>query len=157
MVALEALHDDGVLRIVASRNLMVNVWFSAPTVAQVRAFGRVGVALTRKHPRGAGLINVMLRGKASFSEDVREELVKLMKTGIFRLGTAHIVLADGFTGTAVRAFMSTVILLGRPSVPNKVFGDLNAAAAWYAPLLAGGAEAWSAAEIAALVQQVTTS
>ena len=69
-------------------------------------------------------------------------------------GAAHVILASGFTGTAVRAFMSTVILLGRPAVPNKVFSEPSAAAAWHLPLLAQGTEAWTAAEYAALVQQL---
>jgi hypothetical protein len=155
MTELETLHEDAVLRIVSSRNVLVNVWSSAPTIAQVRAFARAGTAVTRRHPRGAGLINLALRGRASFSEEVREELVKLMKQGLFRLGAAHIVLVGGFTGTAVRAFMSTMILLSRPAVPHKVFGDPKAAAAWLAPLLTGGTEAWSAAEITGLLQQLT--
>jgi hypothetical protein len=146
------VHTDATFTIFTSRNVHVNVWCNAPTVEQIRIFSRAGTAMARKNPRGAGLVNVMLRGTPSFSEEVRDETVKLMKQEAFRLGTAHVVLLGGLTGSAVRAFMSTVMLLARPAVPNKVFGDAETAAAWLAPLLSQGAEAWSPAEIVALVK-----
>jgi hypothetical protein len=86
---------------------------------------------------------------------VRNETIRMMKqTELFNLGSAHVILVGGFTGTAVRAFMSTTILLSRPRRPNKVFGEPEAAAAWLAPLLARGGEPWSRAKLAALVAQV---
>lgn len=157
MAALEPIHADPTFRIFSARNLQVNVWTGPPTVDQMRSFERAGIAISRRHPRGAGLINVMLSGKASFSQEVRDETVRLMKTtNSYRLGSAHVVLVDGFTGTAVRAFMSTVMLLGRPPSPNKVFGDVESAAQWLVPQLALGAEAWSTAEIVSLVKQAAT-
>ena len=155
MAELETVHTDSTLRIVISRNVQANVWSNAPTVEQMRLFGRVGVAQMRPHPRGTGLLNLIVGGTPSFSEAVRAETVKLVKQpGIFSLGAAHLVLVGGFTGTAVRAFLSTVLLLGRPPCPNKVFGDPETAAAWLAPLLAQGAERWSQAELIALVAQL---
>ena len=153
MAELAIVHTDAILRVLTSRNVQVNVWSNAPTVEQIRIFGRSGVSLARRNPRGAGLINLMLKGTPSFSEEVRDETIKLMKQGSFRLGTAHVVLLGGLTGSAVRAFMSTVTLLARSPVPNKVFGEPEAAAAWLAPLLAQGAEAWSPVELVALVKQ----
>lgn len=154
MAELETVHTDATLRIVTARNVQVNVWSNAPTLEQMRVFGRVGAALARQHARGSALINVIVGGTPSFSEPVRDETVKLMKQAeLYNLGSAHIILVSGFTGTAVRAFMSTAILLGRPHRPNKVFGEPEAAAAWLAPLLAPGAEPWSQAKIAALVAQ----
>jgi hypothetical protein len=155
MAEPETVHDDPVLRTVNARNVQVNVWLGAPTIVQVRAFGRASAALARKHPRGTALVNLMMQGKASFSEEVRDELVKQMKLDTFRLGAAHVVLASGLTGTAVRAFLSTVILLGRPGIPTKVFSDTKSAAAWHLPLLAQGAEAWTLAELTALLEKTT--
>jgi len=157
MAVLETAHSDSTLCIVTTRNIQVNIWSNAPTVVQVRAFGRASATITRRHLRGAGLINLIKSGKATFSEEVREELVKLMKTSVFLLGASHVVVVGGLTGTAVRAFMSTVILLGRPAVPNKVFSEPKAAAAWHVPLLAQGAEPWSAAEFVALLEQAQLS
>jgi hypothetical protein len=155
MAELETVHTDSTLRIVTARNVQVNVWSNAPTLEQMRVFGRTGVAHARQHPRGTGLINLVVRGTPSFSEPVRAEAVKLVKDeGIFSLGGAHIILIGGLAGTAVRAFMNTAILLGRPRRPNKVFGEAETAVAWLAPLLARGAEPWSRAELAALVAQL---
>jgi hypothetical protein len=156
MAALEPIHADATFRIYSARNIQVNLWADAPTVEQMRAFGRIGTAHARRHPRGAALLNLMLSGTPSFSEEVRDETVRLMKLqDMFRLGAAHVVLLDGFKGTAVRAFISTVMLIARPPVPNKVFGDAESAAAWMLPMLAPGAEAWTAVEIVSLVKQAT--
>lgn len=154
MPALEPVHVDATFRIFSARNVQVNVWADAPTVEQMRAFGRAGAAHARRHPGGAALLNLITSGTPSFSEAVRDETVRLMKLpDVYRLGAAHLVLLAGFKGTAVRAFLSTVMLLGRPPVPNKVFGDAESAAAWMMPLLAPGAEAWSPEEIVSLVKQ----
>jgi hypothetical protein len=156
MSALEPVHNDATFRIYSARNIQVNLWADAPTVDQMRAFGRIGAAHSRRHPQGAALLNLITSGTPSFSEAVRDETVRVMKVSdMFRLGAAHLVLLEGFKGTAVRAFLSTVMLLGRPPIPNKVFGDAESAAAWMIPLLAPGAEAWSPVEIVSLVKQAT--
>ena len=155
MAELEIVHTDSTLRIVTARNVQVNVWSNAPTLEQMRVFGRVGAALARQHARGSALINVIVGGTPSFSEPVRNETIRTMKqTELFSLGSAHVILVGGFTGTAVRAFMSTTILISRPLRPTKVFGEPETAAAWLAPLLARGAEPWSQAQLAALMAQV---
>lgn len=155
MAELETVHTDSTLRIVLARNVQVNVWSNAPTLEQMHVFGRTGVAHARQHPRGTSLINLVVRGTPSFSEPVRAEAVKLVKhAGIFTLGAAHIILLDGLASTAVRAFMNTVILLGRPIRPNKVFGEPETAIAWLVPLLAQGAERWSPTELGAVIAQL---
>jgi hypothetical protein len=155
MAELETVHTDSTLRIVTARNVQVNVWSNAPTLDQMRAFGRIGAALARQHPRGTGLINLVVRGTPSFSEAVRAEAVKLVKqSALFSLGGAHIILLGGLAGTAVRTFLNTAILLGRPQRPNKVFDEAETAIAWLTPLLARGAEPWSRAQLAALVAEL---
>lgn len=155
MAELETVHADSTLRIVIARNVQVNVWSNAPTLEQMHVFGRTGVAHARQHPRGTGLINLIVRGTPSFSEPVRAEAVKLVKQSeIFSLCAAHVILLGGLASTAVRAFMNTAILLGRPTRPNKVFSEPETAIAWLAPLLARGAEPWSHAELAALMAQL---
>lgn len=156
MAALETVHTDATFRIFCSRNLQVNIWADAPTITQMRAFGRFGAAHARRHPRGAGLINLITSGTPSFSEEVRDATVKLMKEpDMFRLGAAHVVLLDGLKGSAVRAFLSTMMLIGRPPIPNKVFSDAESAARWLGPQLAPGAEAWSQLELVQLIKQAS--
>ena len=158
MAALETVHADTTFRIFRSRNIQLNVWKDAPRSEHMREFRRIGAVHNRRHPQGSGLINMILSGTPSFSSEVRDETVKLMKeTSMFRLGTAHVVLVGGLSGTSVRAFLSTVMLLGRPPLPNKVFGDMNSAAGWLAPRLAESAEVWSPAALVALMQEVKAS
>jgi hypothetical protein len=158
MTELETVHADSILRVVTSRNVQVNVWSNAPTLDQMLVFGRTGTALKRRYPRGTGLINLIVDGTPSFSEPVRAEVVRLMQQPeIFSLGAAHLILVSGFSGTAARAFLSTAILIARPRRPNKVFSQPEPAAAWLAPLLAGGAEPWTPAAIVALVARVVAA
>ncbi len=155
MAELVTVHADSTFRIVTSRNVQVNVWSDAPTLEQMFVFGRTGAAHARQHPRGTALINLIVSGTPSFTEPVRAEAIKLVKeSAIFSLGAAHVILVSGFAGTAVRAFMSTAIMVGRPNRPNKVFGELAPAAAWLAPLLTKGAQPWSSAALMALVAQI---
>jgi hypothetical protein len=154
MTELETVHADPTLRIITSRNVQVNLWSNAPDLEQMRLFARASVAHGRRFPRGTGLLNLIVGGTPSFTEPVRAEVIKvMMQPELFSLGSAHVILLGGFSGTAARAFMSTVILLARPRRPNKVFGEAEPAIAWLAPLLAGGAEPWSPAALDALVTQ----
>lgn len=153
MTDLEVIHSDAALSVVIARNVQVNTWTDAPTVEHLRMLSRTSTALSRKNPRGAALINLMVRGTPSFTQEVRDETVKALKQNYFRLGTAHIILLGGFSGTAVRAFMSTATLIARPQDPHKVFSEPEAAAAWLAPLLLQGAEAWSPVALVTLVKQ----
>lgn len=79
MPALETVHTDATFRIVYSRNVQVTAMSHPPTAEQMRMFGRAGTALGRRHPSGAALINLITGDKADFSEDMREETVRLMK------------------------------------------------------------------------------
>lgn len=45
---------------------------------------------------------------------------------------AHVILAEGFKGTAYRVISSTIVLLARPTMPTKVFGDTRSVAGWLA-------------------------
>jgi hypothetical protein len=91
---------------------------------------------------------------------MREEMIKLLKDPKLQgaVGNAHVVNAAGLAGTAVRTFLSTVLLVARPTAPHKVFANLAEGAAWLAPLLAKDAkdgQLWTAAEILAAASVVS--
>jgi hypothetical protein len=114
--------------------------------------------LHRTNLKGSALVNLAVGGTPRFSDGVREETVKLMKhPSFYSLGAAHIVPVAGLAGTTVRAFMSTMILIGRPASPNKVFSDLDSGARWLVRLLAGGRSPWTAAEIKEAVAAVSAA
>jgi hypothetical protein len=92
-----------------------------------------------------------------FSDAMREELVKLLKDPkIQGVGAAHVVDIPGLSGTAVRTFISTVLLVARPGAPHKVFGKISEGAAWLVPLLSNEGQPWTAAEIVAAAGAVSS-
>jgi hypothetical protein len=61
---------------------------------------------------------------------------------------------ESLGGVAARAFLSTVLLLGRSPSPNKVFREPADAAAWLAPLATTAREAWTPDQILAAFAEV---
>jgi hypothetical protein len=136
---------------VEHRNVAVVGWREAPEVADIRAWHRLGQTMTREHGKCA-CIDIVLRGTPRFSDEVRrasEELARDPK--IFELGFAHAMLMPGLGGSAVRAFIGTILLVTRPPVPAKVLGDVSAAVEWLLPKLGG---AWTAQELRAVCEHV---
>lgn len=140
MTELRVLHRDPTLTIAVADNLQISVWRDAPTLAQMRAFSRAAHDVRRVHSRGAALFNAVLSGTPRFTDEVREEARRLTMEGEFTLGVAHVILVGGLGGVAARAFLATVVLLGRPREATRVFGEVPAAASWLAAQLALAAE-----------------
>lgn len=126
---LETIYEDETSRQAYVGPLHIAAWFDAPTLSQMRVYGRHAVALAARHERTA-LMTLIVKGRPSFDPAVRDEVKRLTSRGIHRAGTAHVVLATGLVGAAARAFMSTSVLVGRPNTPTKVFGDLDEAGIW---------------------------
>jgi hypothetical protein len=124
-------YEDDRLRIITADNVQIAGWFDAPELAHLRTLDRCFKRLKREIEGAIVFVNVVVSGVPKFSAEVREEAARQAADFDERdLATCHIILVDGFTGTAVRAFMSTATLLGRPTHPTKVFGDLPGAARW---------------------------
>lgn len=151
-------YEDATLRLWTQRELLVASWFDAPTIAQMREVGRAGRALGAASPRGSALANVIVGGVPRFTDEVRDEGIRIARDRTFRRGSCHLILASGLGGAATRAFLSMVLLvgmkaltfrsgaggLGKGAPRSKVFGEVGAAAAWTAELLGGE---WSSAEV----------
>lgn len=137
--------DDGVLRLGVDRNLMVVGWTDSPEADHLRALGAAAQKLARSYPKGSALLDVLIRGTPKFHDRVREETVKVIHDpGNFTLGVGHLILVEGLAGAAIRAFLSTAMLMGRGHRPRKVFADPRDAAAWLARNLSLGSETWTA-------------
>src|SRR5262245_7592818 len=144
-------YEDPTLLVAVHRSLMLVRWCDAPTLAQARAFSRLSYELARAEPRGSALLNVIVRGTPPFTDGVRDEVVRMTSDAtLFTLGAAHLVLLSGLASTAVRAFLSTMLLLGRPKNPARVFGDAGSAADWLSERLALGAAPLLRTDILAL-------
>ena len=143
----ETLHEDGSLRVVNRKNLGVAVWSASPDVSQIRALYRISDRFARNKAAGHALLSVVVRGTPTFSQEVRDELVKLLRHRSYTLGTAHLILLEGLGGTAVRAFMSTVLLLARPPAPHRVFGKQDEALGWLLAQLRNAPDVWTQQEL----------
>lgn len=151
----EILYSDDVLRIAQHRNLLILSWAEAPTLTHMANCERAARGANRLNPDGIGLLCLMLSGGIPrFPDDVREEVAKFNRNpALFPLGVANVMLVTGLAGVAVRAFVSTASLLGRPAVPTKTFADLVDAADWLAPLLrTPSAPRWNPGDLKALAQ-----
>jgi hypothetical protein len=127
------LFHDAILHLVEERNLLVAAWRDAPRMTQMRQTALGSMTLSERFPTGVGFVNLVLSGTPSFSPEVLEEAAR--QTRDERAAThvvAHVVLVPGFAGSATRAFLSTVILLGRPRAATKVFSDAGEASTWLA-------------------------
>ena len=129
--------QDG-LHVVSVERVLFALWEVVPTMASMR---RLQVAGDRHRDTLNGrkqvFVNVVEGGIPNFTDEVRKEAVRhAQRSAPWRLATAHIVLIPGMRGVAVRSFMSTMLLLGKPPVPTRVFNDMTQAAQWLAAALA---------------------
>ncbi|MFT3776460.1 MAG: hypothetical protein QM820_64795 [Minicystis sp.] len=152
MTRPETLFACPQVEIFASRNLLMLAWHEAPTVGVMREVARAARTVARQHPAGSGVMNLFLRGTPRFTDEVRDEVVKIERdSSLFPLGVARVILLPGLAGVAVRVFLNTVTLLARHTTrPVQAFGEVQEAAAWLAPKVSAGGEAWTAGEIVAL-------
>ena len=159
MATAEILYTDTEMQIAVHRNLLLIAFCDAPSAEQIRECGRVARSLARKHPGGIGLLNLVLSGKPNFTNEMREEAVKLNRDpSLFRLAIADVVLIPGLVGVAARSFLSTVTLLSRSANPRSAFGNLEDTDAWLVPRLAGGGgERWARGDIVAVSQPIVTA
>ena len=150
------MHEDATLRLGVSRNLLIMAWSSTPESPQLRALTRAIASLATKHRHDCGTLNLVVAGIPRFTEEVRDELVKILRDPRHQVrASAHVVLTEGLAGVTTRAFLSTVTLLARSTTPHKVLGDVKQAATWMAPLLSAGSVQWSVDDIVAAQGEVT--
>lgn len=151
MGPLEIVYEDETSRQGYSRNLHVVVWYDAPTAEQMHEFGRRAEAIRERNPDGTGLMNLVVSGTPRFGADVREAAREHTERGIHNIGAAHVILVEGLLASAVRGFLGTIVLLGRPKNPTKVFATIDDAARWMTGNCAKiGGQTWGADELAAL-------
>ena len=132
-----------------AENLALALWIGMPSVDDVRACIEMGERGKDKWAGETLFVNSIpprRKGdppvRADFSAPVRSELTEFAKhDDIHLLGTAHLVMVDGFLGAAVRTFLNTITLVARPTTPTKVFAELQDSAQWLSD--AGGPVTWT--------------
>lgn len=144
----EILHEDKILRVATRKNVVLAVWNDVPTVTQIRAFQRASELVAKRGQKDELLLSTVVRGVPKFTEDVRDEMVRMVKNrSLYPLGTTHLILLDGMAGTAVRAFLSTVKLLSRLPTPTGVFSKTDEALLWSLDRLRGSQQRWAYSEL----------
>ena len=83
----------------------------------------------RREQGHLALLNIVIGGTPKFSAEVRELAATRMRDGTYDV-VAHVILLPGFVGSATRAFISTITLLGRVNGPSKIVADLHTAVDW---------------------------
>lgn len=83
-------------------------------------------------------VNIIYAGVPSFSEDARRGVKYATEKIGKRVALGFVILVPGFGGAAIRAFVSTSMLLARSKNPIKVFSSVEAAAPWLAEHLVDG-------------------
>ncbi len=145
-MALVVRHRDEILTVATERGLCVVRWADAP---KPQHFPIVTAAFRVAAEPRAGLLNVVdARGKLPrFNDEVRRAAADLARAMTpISSGTAHVLLLDGFTGAAVRMFLSTLTLLARGGPPTTVHSSIAEGAAWLASQTAGGHTAQAIAD-----------
>ncbi|MEM7153819.1 MAG: hypothetical protein AAF799_13305 [Myxococcota bacterium] len=150
---MESHYADARVRLASYRNVVLAVWWDAPRVLQMQHYRKVLMLLRERHPEGIGGINTVVGGTPTFPADVRAESAKLTEDALLDFGLAHIMLMRGLAGTAVRAFLATMLLLGRSKQLTKVFDKEDLGVDWVAEQMASkDVECDKAAVMAALAE-----
>lgn len=146
--------ENATARIAISRNVVTAIWFDAPRVkTELREMERAGKRVQAQYKQGSALFNVIVSGTPSFSQEVRDEVTRITADDtLFNLASAHVLLVDGLVGSAVRAFLSTALLLSRTKTPNKVFANVKTSAGWVCERLTAGSESWKVEDLVAFVE-----
>lgn len=144
------MFEDSVMRLAVHRNLLVVVWFGPPTIEHVSTMERAARELLVEHPGKTGLLNVAIGDIPSLDGAMRAEVARIARDRtLVGVGIAHLILTPGPLGSALRVFMSTVILVSKPPFPMRMLPSLDVAAAWLEPKLNAVTPGWTKAEIVA--------
>lgn len=134
------------------RNVGLAGWRGAPSAQTFVRGTRWDARFLRVSQRRAGAL-IVVTGRPDFADDTRRAANKLAsEPKIFELGFAHVILMPGLAGSAVRAFISTVLLVARPPAPAKVFANSRDAVAWLASALS--AHGWTAEALPSAVDEL---
>jgi len=150
-MALVVRHRDEILTVATDRGLCVARWADSPSAHH---FPLLTAAMRAAADPRAALFNVVdARGKLPrFDEEVRRAAAEMARAIVpVASGTAHVLLLQGFTGAAVRMFLSTLTLLSRGGAPTTVHSSVAEGAAWLAKHAANGHSAESIASAYASV------
>ena len=142
----ELIHSDSTLVVARSDDLLMAVWWDAPTVAQMDVIGNALALLARRGRGPTAFVQYVIAGTPRFSSDVRQKAQDLTRAGNAK-ATAHVIEIQGMAGSAARAFLSALMLVTQRDKRVRVFSTPQEAAVWLTDELGGSDEGWNRARI----------
>jgi hypothetical protein len=129
----EVFEVSALLTFASCKNVTISVWRSTPTaVALSRIDGYIS-KLVNKHPKFASVIVMESTDFSAPDQAARAEHGRLTKKYEDRtFGVAMIVDGNSARHSVYRFVMTTIQLLSAPTVTQKVFPSVGAAAGWIA-------------------------
>ena len=125
--------EDAVVQIVADADVIVAVWRDAPGPEQLEALAKITTKVGRRTSGRCGLLDVVLGSPPLFVDYQRSATTRFAQAvAPARSGIAHVVLALGPAGVAVREFLGGLLMQTRPSTPTRIFEKVTRAADWLA-------------------------
>ncbi len=133
-------HTDDTATIAVCKNLLVAEFKDFATLEHANVIRDACRRLVRDHEDGFGTVVLMTgeRTLSAFNAEVRRELTDVVKeTEDTGLGTAFVIMREGFAAATLRAVLSGLFLMARSREPNRAFQTPQSAASWLEQLLIG--------------------
>ena len=117
------------------QNVCLAVWRAKPTLASARQLSTLYRATAKRHPQGFVVLGVIEADAMNIGDEERKAITAAMDAVEHELrGIGMVLEASGFVSAAIRAVLATMSQLTRSRFPRKVFGAVDEASTWLAPL-----------------------
>ena len=134
---MRVVHHDDRLVAIQRANALLMAWYDAPQPGHMLTVLRLMRETHEQSGARIGFMQFIVRGTPAFSEQVREEGVKMVVESTAHVAaSAHVLEVPGLIGVATRAFLSTLLLAGRARAPARVFRGIDDATPWFLAQLA---------------------
>jgi len=146
----EQFFEDSVATIGVAANLVIVTWHAASEdVRRIQRLSDCLEATSSRYVQGVGLLNVFVDGTPKFGDEVRAASLELgRKSQRYAIAGAHVIMLPGLRGTATRAFMSTLFLVGGLNRIAGIFRTTQEAFPWLLDRMSQSPEVkWSHADL----------
>ena len=139
--------------VVARGHMVVAMWRRPMDLASAKVAHAALRDLARRYPGEAMILIVIRGGVPPPNDDVRRELVAMVRPGVGEYrGAAILALGNAFVVSLVRSVVAGMVIVVRPAFPMKVFGALTEAGAWLGGL--GGVTV--APDVESVIEEAST-
>lgn len=133
--------------------MVVAMWRKPMDLASAKIAHAALRDIARRHPGEAMILIVIRGGVPPPSDDVRRELVAMVRPGVGEYrGAAILALGNAFVVSLVRSVVAGMAMIVRPAFPMKVFGAVAEAAEWLGRL----GSAALARDVASVIDEAST-